>query len=114
MCYFFFVLVVAFMAFSLVGIKVYNHKSIYAMPFLHISCYESYVRIDTEPTTTAICGVIEASTKVDSQAMDAGHTGSLDTTQGCALHGFKKAHSEQLSRQREWHFHCLTHCDSKV
>ena len=87
------VLMVAFVAISLVGVKVDNHESIYAMPLLHISGDESYVGIDAEPTATAMCGMMEAATKVDSPAMDAGHTGSVYTTLGCALHGFKKAHS---------------------
>jgi hypothetical protein len=80
------VLMVSFMAIALMRIQVNNHESLHVVPLLHISCYESDVRVNTEAASRVTGGMMEPSTKVYCPALLACETSCLYTSLSCTRH----------------------------
>jgi hypothetical protein len=66
------------MTIPLMGVKIDDHKTFVAIPYLHVMSNESYIRVDAKTTSSVRMRMMKASTKVNRPSFMVGDTCSLN------------------------------------
>ena len=91
------------------GVKIDDHKTFVAIPYLHVMSNESYIRVDAKTTSSVCMRMVKASTKVNRPSFMVGDTCSLNWTESMSLKLIKQFPSQDPARQKaERHFNNST------